>query len=51
MCVFKGSLHSTKNQKISKWKGSNMETREEFVGKFELGDKVDITDPCYNKGA
>lgn len=28
-----------------------MDTREEFVGKFELGNKVDITDPCYNKGA
>lgn len=27
-----------------------MDTREEFVGKFELGNKVDITDPCYNKG-
>lgn len=26
-----------------------MNTREEFVGKFQLGDKVDITDPCYNK--
>ena len=36
----------TKNRKEDK-----MDTREEFVGKFELGNKVDITDPCYNKGA
>lgn len=35
----------TKNRKEDK-----MDTREEFVGKFELGNKVDITDPCYNKG-